>query len=105
VPYYDQLEQIEYRVVSPHVFERDVTWQPSGFWVERWKVYPATFLDLVRRGWLDAAISEGSQERQYRCRDEKVVVDWVEARRAKQAQNVVDKQRRMEARYARNGRK
>lgn len=61
-------DDVVYRIV-PRLDPSD-GWAPTEFWQKRWDCRHSDVLSLVRRGLLDAAITEGSQVRRYRCRDE-----------------------------------
>lgn len=67
-PYFDDAEDVVYRIVS-HINVAE-GWGTAAFWMKRWSCYYTDLLILVRRGWLDAAIEEGSAVKRYRCRDE-----------------------------------
>ena len=68
VPYKDDAEDVAYRVVT----RLNVTegWGTASFWMRRWRCHYADVLAFVRKGWLDAAIEEGSSIKRFRCRDE-----------------------------------
>jgi len=68
VPYEDDAEDVVYRIVARlNVAEG---WGTGAFWMQRWGCYYADILAFVRKGWLDAAIEEGSSVKRFRCRDE-----------------------------------
>lgn len=71
-PYFDEAEDVVYRIVSRiNVAEG---WGTAAFWMKRWACYYVDLLSLVRKGWLDAAMEEGSAVKRFRCRDERRVL-------------------------------
>lgn len=61
-----------YRVVR-YLDPRD-GWAPLGFFTARWSASPGAFWTLVRRGYLDAALEEGSVCKRFRVRDERAAL-------------------------------
>jgi hypothetical protein len=86
-PYHDEAEDVVYRIVSRiNVAEG---WGTASFWMQRWHCYYVDLLGFVRKGWLDAAIEEGSAVKRFRCRDElrvRAELDPVLHKRTEQAQ-------------------
>jgi len=82
----DEVEGIVYRVVAFGVLNPQDRWFSTRFWQDRWGISHKGVCALVERGWLDAAMEEGSEVRKYRCRDEgkvKKFVGKLQARKAK----------------------
>lgn len=77
VPFDDPEDGITYRVVRAGGLPPLDGWRSARFWVERWSIKWTHIRLLVEKGWLDAAIEEGSAIRLYRCRDEHRVLAWV----------------------------
>jgi len=67
-PYFDETEDVVYRIVSKINIAEG--WGTADFWIRRWACYYIDLLSFVRKGWLDAAIEEGSAVKRFRCRDE-----------------------------------
>lgn len=70
-------DQLTYRVVQS--IDISAGWGTAAFWMTR---YGVTFLfvrEWVERGWLDAAIEQGTPTKRYRCRDERRIYEalWV----------------------------
>lgn len=87
-PYWDDAEDVVYRVVSQiNVAEG---WGTAAFWMKRWGCYYVDLLAFVRKGWLDAAIEEGSAVKRYRCRDEvRCRAELVSVLRARESQGKI----------------
>ena len=73
VPYFDQDQGVEYRVVRAATLKPEEGWASLQFWAARWKRPAAFVFECVRKGWLDAAIELHTENRRFRCRDEYVV--------------------------------
>jgi hypothetical protein len=77
IPYTCPTEKVTYRVIK-NCDPRE-RWASSEFWQNHLKVGHRGLLRLLKLGWFDAAIEEGSQARRYRCRDERKMKeswDW-----------------------------
>jgi hypothetical protein len=75
-PYHDVSEDVIYRVVREVAVDPMQGWRTATFWLTRWKMPFQDFLVVIRHGWLDAAMVEGSAAKRYRCRDELRVLEW-----------------------------
>lgn len=75
VPYYDADDVIEYRAVRAQALDPRSGWRTADFWLDRWSTEWKTLRALVERGWLDAAIEEGTATKRFRCRDESRVLE------------------------------
>lgn len=82
-PYYDVVQDIEYRVVGSGILDPRQGWATAAFWVKRWKISYKQLVQLVQRGMLDAAMEQSSDVRRFRCRDERSVLQLIEAKFAK----------------------
>jgi len=82
-PFEDPEDGITYRVVREGGLPPLDGWRSAAFWIKRWGIRWEEIKLLVEKGWLDAAIEEGSVARLYRCRDEHRVLEWAKSEEAK----------------------
>lgn len=68
VPYTDPEDKITYRVVAK--LDLREGWGTAAFWMARYHVTWDVLVEWVERGWLDAAMEQGSPTKRFRCRDE-----------------------------------
>lgn len=76
-PFYDKADEITYRVVRVGGTAPLDGWRSADFWIKRWELDWPRLRILVEKGWLDAAMEEGSAVRRFRCRDEHRVLAWI----------------------------
>lgn len=82
-PYYDKADDLIYRIVRVGALGPLEGWRSASFWMERWELLMwADLKVLIEKGWLDAAIEEGSAARKFRCRDEQRVLAWIKDAKA-----------------------
>lgn len=72
VPYTDTQDQVVYRVVA-HLNPTE-GWATEEFFQKRWLIDHKALMQLARHGLIDAAMTEGSQVRMFRARDEAAVL-------------------------------
>lgn len=78
LPYFDAEDGIEYRSVSPTSLDPRNGWRSADFWIVRWSIDWATLRRFKDMGMIDAAIERGGARKQFRCRDERKVLAWLE---------------------------
>ena len=83
VAYYDADDEVEYRAVRARALDPREGWRTADFWLDRWKADWKALKTLIEKGWLDAAIEEGSATKRFRCRDEARVIEWLKAAKEK----------------------
>jgi hypothetical protein len=67
-------DQVNYRIVKKINIQEG--WGTAAFWMERYGVTTFNYVrEWVERGWLDAALQEGSPTKRYRCRDERKIYE------------------------------
>jgi hypothetical protein len=98
IPYKCPDEEIEYRVINRcNPQER---WASTEFWQQHLRVSHKGLIRLVKRGWFDAAIEEGSKVRRYRCRDERKMKESWDWRKLRMDQKKADMIKREKERLA-----
>lgn len=80
--FHDKAEDLVYRVIRNGGCSVLEGWRSAAFWIDRWKTDWATLKTLVEKGWLDAAMEEGSAVGRFRCRDEHRVLAWLKDEKA-----------------------
>ena len=83
VPYYDADDEVEYRAVRARALDPREGWRTAEFWIDRWKTDWRGLKTLVEKGWLDAAIEEGSATKRFRCRDQARVLSWLKSQKGR----------------------
>jgi hypothetical protein len=73
VPFFDSEEGVEYRVLK-RLTPAD-GWASATFWKNRWGCNLTDLLDIVKAGWMLAAIEHGSHVRRYLCTNERGLKD------------------------------
>lgn len=78
VPYIDPED--EFKLVYRIVQKLDLAegWGTADFWMRRYHVEFKTLAEWVARGWMDAAIEQGSPTKRYRCRDESKLLTYLD---------------------------
>jgi hypothetical protein len=98
VTFRDRDENVDYRVLK-RLTPAD-GWASAQFWHRRWQCNASDFLEILRAGYMLAAIEEGSTVRRYLCLNERELKDsplWLRLRKKQKAREAreIEKQRNL----------